>query len=496
MRFDEYRKHDGVALAALVAAGEVSAAELLELAIARVEAVNPRLNGLIIALYEEARQRVSGPLGGPLAGVPMLTKDLFQEIGGAPCHHGNKALKQADHRAAQDSELVRRWKAAGVVLFGRTNTPEFGAKGITEPQAYGVTRNPWDTDRTPGGSSGGSAALVAAGVVPFAGANDGGGSIRIPAACCGLFGLKPGRGRTPWGPEFTEAMHGISVNHAVTRSVRDSAVLLDAVQGDEFGGLFRLAPPSRSYMSELERDPAPLKIGFCTRSPIGTEVDPEAVKAVENTVRLLEALGHQVEEASPRIDMMAMSMDWLTMWFANCAANVRQVRELTGCGDQGFELDTLALAAFGEATSAADYVRCYQRWQTYSRQLAEFLAGYDFWLTPTLAMPPALIGATETPAWQQNILKVVLKLGAQKLVMKSGLIEQMAKESMKYVPFTQLANVTGVPAMSVPLHWCENGLPLGVQFVGGHGDEGKLLALAAQLERAQPWFDRVPQDGL
>ena len=262
------------------------------------------------------------------------------------------------------------------------------------------------------------------------------------------------------------------MNHVVTRSVRDSALLLDATQGEEVGSLFRIAPPERSYLSELESDPKPLRIAFSTTSPIGTEVDPEAVAAVEDAARLLESLGHKVEQASPKMDMLAMSMDWLSMWFANCAASVDWVREETGCGNDGFELDTLAMAAFGHATSAPDYMRGYQRWQGYSRALAEFHQQYDLWLTPTLALQPARIGASETPAWQQRMLKVILKVGAEKLVMKTGLVEQMVKENLKYVPFTQLANVTGVPAMSVPLHWCESGLPLGVQLVGDHGSEG------------------------
>ncbi|GAA5133266.1 amidase [Alloalcanivorax gelatiniphagus] len=493
MNFEEYRRHDGLGLAELVAKGEVTAGELLEVAIQRAEAVNPKLNGLVIPLYDEARRRAGEFLEGPFAGVPMLVKDLFQEIGGAPAYSGNKALKAMDNRAPRDSELVRRWKAAGLVPFGRTNTPEFGSKGVTEPESFGATRNPWNTDHTPGGSSGGSAALTAAGVVPFAGANDGGGSIRIPAACCGLFGLKPGRGRTPWGPEMVEALHGISVNHVVSRSVRDSAALLDATHGDEHGSLFHIAPPERSYLSELERDPRPLKIGFSLTSPIGTPVDPEAVKAVQDTARLLESLGHHVEEAAPSLDMMAMSMDWLGIWFTKCAGEVARVKELTGCGDEGFEMDTLAMAAFGHATRADEYLGFYQRGQLYSQQLADFHDRYDLWLTPTLAMQPAAIGASATPAWQQNALKVILKLRAGKLVMKSGLVEQMARENMKYVPFTQLANFTGVPAMSVPLHWCDSGLPMGVHFVGTHGDEGKLLALAGQLEKAKPWFDRMPE---
>lgn len=492
MKFEEYRKFDAIGLAELVSKGEVTASELLEVAIARAEAVNPALNGLIIPLYDMARKRATSPLQGPLAGVPMLVKDLFQEIGGQPDYRGNKARKKHDVRAAQDSTLVARWKSAGLVPFGRTNTPEFGAKGITEPDSFGPARNPWNPQHTPGGSSGGSAAMVAAGVVPVAGANDGGGSIRIPAACCGLFGLKPGRGRTPWGPTFTEAMHGIAVNHALTRSVRDSALMLDIVQGDERGSLFHIAPPAQSYALAARENPGRLRIGFSTRSPLGTEVDAEAVKAVEKTAALLRDLGHEVEEAEPQMDARQMCMDWLTIWFGQCAAEVDEVKELTGCGDDGFELDTLGIAAFGRATPAHEYVKCQGRWQQYMIALDHFLEQYDFWLTPTLALPPAKIGAMATPPLQQAGLKMVLKLGAEKLLMKTGMIEDMAMENFKYMPFTQFANVTGVPAMSVPLHWTDAGLPLGSQFVGTHGDEGKLLALAAQLEEAAPWFDKTP----
>ncbi|MTT51433.1 amidase [Alcanivorax sp. VBW004] len=497
MKFEEYRQFDAIGLADLVARGEVTAAELLELAIARADAVNPQLNGLIIPLYDMARKQATGPLSGPLAGVPMLVKDLFQEIGGAPNYQGNKARKASDVHAQRDSTLVARWKQGGLVPFGRTNTPEFGAKGITEPDSFGPARNPWNPDHTPGGSSGGSAAMVAAGVVPVAGANDGGGSIRIPAACCGLFGLKPGRGRTPWGPEFTEAMHGIAVNHVLTRSVRDSALLLDIAQGDERGSLFQIAPPTQTYAQSAASRPGKLRIGFSTRSPLGTDVDPEAIRAVEKTVALLRDLGHEVVDAEPQMDAKQMCMDWLSVWFGQCAAEVDEVKAITGCGDEGFELDTLAIAAFGRATPAHEYVKCQTRWQQYMIAMDTFLEQYDFWLTPTLAMPPAGIGAMATPPWQQAALKMLLKVGGEKLLMKTGMIEQMAMENFKYMPFTQFANVTGVPAMSVPLHWCDSspgstGLPLGSQFVGGHGDEGKLLALAAQLEEAAPWFDKVP----
>lgn len=491
MNFSDYVKHDAMGLAALVKNGDVSALELLDTAIARTEAVNGELNALIHPLYEMAKSQISHGLNGPLAGVPMLVKDLFQEMEGAPHHQGNRALKTRKVNAAFDSTIVARWKAAGLVPFGRTNTPEFGAKGITEPDAYGATRNPWNTDHTPGGSSGGSAALVAAGAVPLAGANDGGGSIRIPAACCGLFGLKPGRGRTPWGPDFTEAMHGIAVNHVVSRSVRDSALVLDATHGREVGSLFEITPPAQSYLESIQSPPGKLRIAFSTTSPLGTPVSGEAVKAVEKTVALLQSLGHEVEEAAPQIDQRQMCLDWLYVWFAQCAATVDTIRAQTGAGLQEFEADTLAMVTFARAMSADEYCLAQGRWQQYMIALDTFLNGRDFWLTPTMAEPPLKIGQHATPAPLKALSRTMAAVGGGKIVRMTGQLEEQAIKNLTPVPFTQLANVTGVPAMSVPLHVCDNGLPMGVQFTGTHGDEGKLLALAAQLEEAAPWFDRV-----
>lgn len=491
MQFSDYLQHDAVGLAALVEKGEVTPRELLEIAIARTEAVNGDLNALIHPLHDMARRQIEAGLDGPLAGVPMVVKDLFQEMEGAPHHQGNRALKARNVKAAADSTIVKRWKAAGLVPFGRTNTPEFGAKGITEPDAYGPARNPWNTDHTPGGSSGGSAALVAAGAVPVAGANDGGGSIRIPAACCGLFGLKPGRGRTPWGPDFTEAMHGIAVNHVLTRSVRDSALVLDASHGPEEGSLFHIAPPTQPYREAVKTPPGRLRIAFSTVSPLGTPVSPEAVAAVEHTVKLLESLGHEVEEGAPAIDMRQMCLDWLYIWFAQCAATVDTIRAQTGCGLQEFEADTLAMHGFGRAMHADEYALAQGRWQQYMIALDRFLEHRDLWLTPTLAEPPLKIGQHATPAPLKALSRSMAAIGGGKLIKLTGQLEQQALENLAPMPFTQLANVTGVPAMSVPLHTCENGLPLGVQFTGTHGDEGKLLSLAAQLEEAAPWFDRV-----
>jgi amidase len=492
--FKEYAQYDGLGLAELVRNRQVTADEVLEAALARAEAVNGRLNAIITPMHDIARARAAGPLDGPFAGVPFLTKDLFQEYAGVRAAYGCKALKAAGHTATEHAEITARWLKAGVVIFGRTNTPEFGAKGITEPEAWGPTRNPWNLDHTPGGSSGGSAAAVAAGIVPMAGGNDGGGSIRLPAGHCGLFGLKPGRGRTPWGPAYGELMHGAAMNHVLTRSVRDSAAMLDATHGPEIGSLYRIEPPERPYLEEVTREPGRLKIAFTRRSPIGTEVHAEAVKAVEDAARLLESLGHHVEEAEPAIDGLQLARDFVVMWFANCAATVDLVRAQTGCGNDGFELDTLAMAAFGRASRASDYVAGYLRWNEYTRRLGEFHQKYDLFMTPTMALPPARIGQIATPPWQQVALKVLLALRLSRLILVGGVIEQMVRDNLKWVPFTQLGNLTGVPGMSVPLHWTADGLPVGTHFLAPHGGEGLLFRLAGQLERARPWKDRRPPD--
>jgi amidase len=490
--FKEYEKYDALGLAELVAKKQVTASELLEAALARADAVNPRLNAIVIPMQEVALARARESLSGPFAGVPFLTKDLFQEYAGVRTAYGCKALKAANYTATEHAEIVKRWLKAGVVIFGRTNTPEFGAKGITEPDAWPPARNPWNLAHTPGGSSGGSAAAVASGIVPMAGGNDGGGSIRLPCGHCGLFGLKPGRGRTPWGPAYGEVMHGAAMNHVLTRSVRDSAAMLDATHGPEVGSLYKIAPPERPYLEEVGRDPGKLRIGFATRSPLGTEVHPEAVKAVDEAVRLLTSLGHHVEPAEPKIDGLQLAKDFIVMWFATCAATVDMIKKQTGCGDDGFELDTLAMVAFGHATRASEYVEGYLRWNDYARQLGEFHQQYDLLLTPTMAMPPARVGEIVTPKIDQILLKIVLFLGLERVVLKSPVIEKMVRENMKWVPYTMLGNLTGVPAMSVPLHWTAEGLPLGAHFVAPHGGEGMLFRLAGQLEKAKPWFDKRP----
>jgi amidase len=489
----DYMRHDATGLAELVRRKEVSASELLEAAIARAEAVNPRINAIVTPMYDIARQRARGALSGALAGVPFLIKDLEQDYAGVPSSAGCKALKHACHTPTEHAEITRRWLAAGTVIFGRTATSEFGAKGITETDAWGPTRNPWRLDRTPGGSSGGSAAAVAARIVPVAGASDGGGSIRIPAAYTGLFGLKPGRARTPMGPRAGEVMHGAAVNHVISRSVRDSACLLDATQGPECGSWTKIAPPERPYTEEVARGPGRLRIAFDVRSPLpGARVDPESVAAVEQAARLLETLGHHVEPAAPDIDGAALLDDFLRMWFAHAAVLVDLVRQQTGAGYDGFEIDTLVMASLGRAMSALEYVEGYQRFSVYTRQLGLFLQQYDVYMLPTVAAPPPKIGELDTPPRLKTLAMAGIKLGGGKLLpVASGLIRSIVRRSLERVPFTQLANLTGTPAMSVPLHVGSDGLPQGVQFVADHGGEGLLFALAGQLEQAKPWAARL-----
>lgn len=493
MNFEEYRSHDALALAELVRSGEVSAGELLDCAIAAAERLNPQLNAIIYPLYEQARVRSQQELDGPFAGVPFLLKDLYQELEGAPAAYGCKALKQQNKLSPFSAEITKRWLAAGLVPFGRTNTPEFGAKGITEPEAWGATRNPWNLDHVPGGSSGGSAAAVAAGIVPMAGANDGGGSIRLPAGHCGLFGLKPGRGRTPWGPKHSELLQGAAINHVVTRSVRDSAALLDATHGPETGSAFVIKPPEQAYFEQIQKPPRTLKIAFSTRSPIGTEVDAEAVQAVEKTAKLLESLGHHVEEGEPAVNGQQLAHDFIVMWFCNVATTIDEIKQETGCDDEGFELDSVIMAAFGRATSGREFAQSLINWSQYSYALGEFHQRYDLWLSPTMARPPARIGEISTPEWQHKVASRLLKMGLSKMMLKTGIIEKMVQENLQWVPYTQLGNLTGTPGMSVPLHWTQQGLPLGSQFLAPATGEGMLLQLAAQLEQAQPWADKWPE---
>ncbi|MBC3189644.1 amidase [Pseudonocardia sp. C8] len=490
MGWEDYRRHDAVGLAGLVAAGEVSAADLLEAAMARADAVEPAINAIRYRMTDLARARARGPLSGPFAGVPFLVKDLSQHIAGVPTGCGSRPL--AGHPRAETSTVVRRWLDAGLVVFGRTATPEFGARAVTEPVAGGPTRNPWDPSRTPGGSSGGSAAAVAAGVVPAAGASDGGGSIRIPAAACGLFGLKPGRGVVPSGPEVAEGFHGAAVQGVLSRTVRDSAALLDVMAGPAPESPYHVQRPDRPYADAVRDDPAPLRIGLTAASPLGGAVDPQAVAAATDAAELLTSLGHVVEESAPAVDGRALATDFLTTWFAMVAAQVEGAMALTGCGEEEFETETRVMAAIGRATPASAYLGALGRWQVHTRALAEFHERYDLLLTPTLARPPWPIGELDLAGPMKLAAKGLLSARAGALLGRLNLIEGMVDANFAPVPFTQLANLTGRPASSVPLYRTPDGLPVGVQFVGRPGAEPQLLALAAQLERARPWAHRQP----
>jgi amidase len=490
MDYAEYRPRDAVGLAELVAGREVSAEELLTVAVERAAAVDGRLYSIIRPMHDVARERARSTLSGPFAGVPFLIKDLHQHYAGQPTGNGSRSL--AGHPRPVHAEVVRRWLDAGLVVFGKTATSEFGAKAVTETDAHGPTRNPWDTGRTPGGSSGGAAAAVAAGIVPMAGASDGGGSIRIPAGCCGLFGLKPGRGLVPAGPDVAEGMHGAAAQGVISRSVRDTAAALDVLTGPDPAGLYLAAPPAAPYAELARHDPGALRIGVTTASPIGTPVDPEAIAAVEDAATLLTSLGHEVEAASSGVDERTMAADFLTMWFASVATHVEEARRLTGCGADAFEIDTQVMAAVGRTTSATTYLTCHGRWNDHTRRLAEFHDRYDLLLTPTLARPPVRIGELATPTPIRLVSRALLAVRSAGLLARTNLIDTLIDKNLGPFPFTQLANITGRPAMSVPLYRTPGGLPLGVQFVGGLGTEGRLLALATQLESARPWFDREP----
>ncbi|MDX1756256.1 MAG: amidase [Marinobacter sp.] len=486
MKETDYLQYDAVALADLIRRKEVSTREVCEAAIARAQRVNGTLNAICQPQYSEALTRQPA-VEGPFAGVPFLLKDLAQEQRGVPCTYGSRGFKR--YIPQQDSEFVRRSRDNGLVIIGRTATPELGLKAITESRLWGPSRNPWNPQLSPGGSSGGSGAAVGAGIVPMAGANDGGGSIRIPAAYNGLFGLKPSRGRISVGPIAGEAWTGASTDHVVTRTVRDSATMLDVLSGPAVGDPFQIPQPPQPFAKLMQQSPRPLKIGLFTSSPYGTEVDPSCIEAVEATGRLLQSLGHRVEYAQPQYDGHDLARCYLGLYFGEVSTAVERARREFGARESEFELETRLLAMLGRTLPVPDYVAMRQRWNHFARALGAFFENYDLYLCPTTGQMPARIGQMETPAHLQVVAKLMLALKAGRLVHKSGQVDQLALDNLARTPFTQLANLTGTPAMSVPLHWTRDGLPVGVQFGGRHGDEAVLLQLAAQLEEAQPWFE-------
>jgi amidase len=494
MDFAEYLACDATALAHHVAHGDVLPGELLDLALGQQRRVHGSVNAVVRLMESEARSQLSsGGVNGPFGGVPFLIKDGVQDYAGLPTSYGSRSM--AGVVPSRHSHVVERYLKAGLVIFGKTNLPEFAIRAVTDPELFGRTNNPWDLSRTPGGSSGGAAAAVASGIVPMAAGNDGGGSLRIPAACCGLFSLRPSRGRVSPGPGIGEVWFGASSEGVISRSVRDSALALDVLQGAAPGDPFVIARPAEPYAQAMLRPPGKLRIGFTSVSPIGTEVHPEAVRAVEQAALLLERLGHHVEEAAPQIDGAALAQSYLHVYFGQIPAAVARAKAL-GARERDLELMNRILVTLGRSVSAVELTTQLNRWNEFSRGLAAFHSRYDLLLTPTLAAPPVSHGTGDPSGFEKSLFGFLLNTGVLGLLARLGLldstVQKIATENLRYVPFTQLSNLTGTPAMSVPLHSTADGLPLGVQFVGPFGSEDRLLQVARQLEEAQPWFDRLP----
>jgi len=484
---DELIGFDAIGLSELIRKGEITPAELLETTIHRIEKVNPKLNAVIYKMYDQARTAAETLSSGTKAakttdsvfcGVPFLLKDLIAECKDTPFNEGSRAVQ--GYISKLDSEIVKRHKASGLIIVGKTNTPEFGILTTTEPLLHGPTFNPWDPSLTPGGSSGGSAAAVAAGIVPMAHGNDGGGSIRIPASCCGLFGLKPTRGRNPLGPLFGDIGGGIIHEHALTRTVRDSAALLDETSGPGLGDPYYAPPTERPFLEEVGRDVGRLKIGFLSSIPEGwneeTDLHPDCAHAVQDAARLCETLGHNVEEIVPAKLSHPKIPEIFGRIFSCFVGHIIAYweRELGKKIGQD-ELETVTWISYQASLkrTGADYLVAVEEIQRFSRKIARWYheGHYDLLLSPTMRIPPTKLGAFEaTPDDPQKWLHVALSM----------------------VAFTRTQNITGQPAMSVPLYWNEDNIPIGVQFAGRFSDEATLFRLAAQLVQARPWVDKKP----
>jgi amidase/6-aminohexanoate-cyclic-dimer hydrolase len=471
-RIENYESFDAMGLADLVAKGEASAEDLLETTIALAEERDPKLNSIVIPMYEQARDAVSQGLpDGPFRGVPFLLKDLHLAYAGVRTTYGSKLFE--DHVADHDSELVLRYKRAGLVIFGKTHSPEFGLTTSTETALFGQTANPWDLSRTSGGSSGGASSAVAGGIVPAANASDGGGSIRVPASCCGLVGLKPTRARNPAGPAVGEGWGGMSTAHAVSRSVRDTAALLDATHGPDLGDPYCAPAPARPYLEEVGAPPGRLRVAVQRAAFNGVATHPDCVAAVDAAVGLLEQLGHEVVESQLEVDAGSLGNATRTIISANIRATVQDRARALGreAKPDDVELGTWAMVQLAESFGADDYARAVRTIHAVGRQVARFLDDFDVLLSPTMATPPLELG----------------RLSLSRMDDVNGYVADLNQT----IGYTSLFNASGNPAISLPLHWSPSGLPIGLQFAGRFGDEAGLLRLAAQLEQAQPWFDRT-----
>lgn len=470
MAFAEYANYDGLGLADLVRKGKIKPIELVDEAITRAEALNPKLNFVVFKDYDRARETARRKLSkGTFTGVPFFLKDIFAFAQGMPTRQAARFIPPVHW--PHDSLLVERFKASGLIMLGKTNVPEFGLVPTTESKLYGAARSPWNLEHSTGGSSGGSAAAVAARIVPLAHANDGGGSIRIPASCCGLVGLKPTRGRVSYAPDFGDVVDGLAIDLVVSRSVRDTAAALDAVAGNVQGDPYWAPPQPDSYLAAIRRKPKRLRIAFDAKKLDGTKLHPDCEAAVKAAAKLCEKLGHSIEEASPALDQPTLIPAFMAVWSANLASGIDMVARLTGQTPSAdhFEGLTWGLYEAGKRVGASEYLLAKGAMQQASRRAAAFHEKYDMWLTATLGLPPVKLGTFD---------------------MEERNPEKSFAPLIDYVPFTAMQNVTGQPAINLPLHWNKAGLPVGVQFVGRYGDEETLLKLAAEIEKAQPWSHR------
>jgi amidase len=467
---------DGLGQAEKVRRGEIRATELVELSIDRIERINPVLNCVVVERFEqaliEARRIDAGPDGNaPFRGVPALLKDLGQQIEGLPQTNGSRAPLMA--APARDSAIAASYRRAGMVLLGKTSSPEFGNHSTTEPAAHGPCRNPWDTGRTAGGSSGGSGAAVAARMVAIAGASDGAGSIRIPASCCGVFGLKPSRGRITSSPYAGDSLFGLAIGHALTRSVRDSAALLDVSSGSTPGDYWSAPSPARPFAEEVGADPGRLRIAVSNKHLTGAEVHPDCVAATERAAELLTRLGHRVEEGEPSFELSAMTHSMLDLW---ATGNLTAQLAIAGALERSLASDELEpttweLIEHARRLTVADVVHARENLQAVAWRIAEFFERHDLWLTPTLAQPPLPLG---------------------ELNRSFGTAAGWWEYDLAFNPWNPVANIAGCPSASLPLHWSPDGLPIGSLLTAGYAREATLIQVCAQLEAAQPWHGRAP----
>ena len=460
--------------AKLIKKGEISPAELLEESIQQIEKVNPKINAVVLPMFDLAREAVSGLSGKEVfSGVPMLLKDVLAEYAGAPMTEGSRFLQ--GYLSPRDSELVRRYKAAGFIICGRTNSPEFASMPTTEPELYGPTRNPWDLTRSPGGSSGGSGAAVAAGMVSVAHANDGGGSTRVPASACGLVGLKGTRGRNPMGPDYGEiGAAGLLSEHVVTRTVADNAAMLDVTAGADRGAPFGAPAQNGSFLEQVHKRPRKLKIAFSDQPVLPTPVHPDCSAAVKEIALLCSELGHEVEEAKPKVSADHFNSFFTTIWLAMVAWMIRDWERRTGrkAEEKYFEKHTWKMFKLDQERRPSDLLLAIHDMHQFGREVAPFFEEYDVWLTPTLTEPPPLLGHFKyDPAHPR----------------------QSTERLEQFPRFTSFANVTGQPAISLPLCRNANGLPIGIQLIGAYADEATILRLAGQLEEAKPWAHLWPE---